>query len=169
MVDTDQLLALRPELYALAMKLTKDNTHDSDDLVQETIYKAIKNQASFTDNSGADNLIKWLSTILRNTFLNMVKAQKYHLEVEEYEKEQEKEHRPSTAHHTYDYLEGVELSDQVRAVFLQIPESFRAVVYLHYIQGYTCDEISKELNIKIGTVLSRLYRGREILKELWVA
>jgi RNA polymerase sigma-70 factor, ECF subfamily len=154
-------------LYGAAMRLTR-SPEDAEDLVQETFLKAYK---AFDQFEPGTNCKAWLFRILTNTFIN-----KYRRRVKEREI-LEGEQRPAAEHHlvhlpskrpTLD-PEGAmadrTLSDEVLVALEKVPVDFRTVVVLSDIEGFSYKEIADIVDIPVGTVMSRLFRGRRILQE----
>lgn len=160
------------QLYSAAIRMTR-NPSDAEDLVQETYLKAYRAYHTFTEGT---NLKAWLYRILTNTFIN-----KYRKDAR----------RPSqvdlsTVEDLYLYrrigsdesaevsrttedrvLDGLVESDIKEAVE-ELPETFRMPVLLADLEGFSYKEIAEILDIPIGTVMSRLHRGRKAMqKRLW--
>ena len=160
------------QLYSAAIRMTR-NPSDAEDLVQETYLKAYRAYHTFTEGT---NLKAWLYRILTNTFIN-----KYRKDTR----------RPSqvdlsTVEDLYLYrrigsdesaevsrttedrvLDGLVESDIKEAVE-ELPETFRMPVFLADLEGFSYKEIAEILDIPIGTVMSRLHRGRKAMqKRLW--
>ncbi len=154
-------------LYGAAMRLTR-SPEDAEDLVQETFLKAYKAWEQFETGT---NCKAWLFRILTNTFIN-----KYRRRVKEREI-LEGQQAPAAEHHlvhlpskrpTLD-PEGAmadrTLSDEVLQALDKVPVDFRTVVVLSDIEGFSYKEIADIVEIPVGTVMSRLFRGRRILQE----
>lgn len=163
----DQVLEHLDVLYAVALRLTR-NPADAEDLTQNALVKALR----FHDKFKEGTYIKaWLLTILRNTFIN------------EYRR---KSRRPTTVElngseaapsdtpdrdvsfeldrnrreHLFELLE-----DEVREALDAVPEDFREAVIMADLEDRSYKEIAEHMNCPLGTVMSRLYRGRKILRE----
>jgi len=160
------------QLYAAAMRMTR-NPADAEDLVQETFLKAYRAYDSFTAGT---NLKAWLYRILTNTYINKYrKASRRPDEVDLGNVEDlylyrriGSEESVEAARTTEDrVLDGLVESDIKKAVEA-LPENFRIPVLLADLEGLSYQEIADILEIPIGTVMSRLHRGRKAMqKALW--
>ena len=156
------------QLYGAAMLLTR-NAHDAEDLVQETYAKAF---ASFHQFHEGTNLKAWLYRILNNTFIsNYRKAQRRPKETDAAEVEDWQEYE--AASHTSTGLVSAEAQaienlpdSEIREALAQLPDDRRMGVYLADVEGFSYQEISEIMDTPIGTVMSRLHRGRRQLREL---
>ena len=164
------VLPLLPSLYSAAMRLTR-NRSDAEDLVQETYLRAYRGFAGFKEGT---NLRAWLYRILTNSFINTYRK---------------KQREPQTVEgpddvdewYLYDRLGGrsveesaeTEVLDQipdqdVKDALESLPERFRLPVLLADVEGFSYKEIAEIMETPIGTVMSRLHRGRKALeKALW--
>lgn len=160
-------------LYTAALHMTR-NRADAEDLVQETYLKAYKAYGQFTEGT---NLRAWLHRILTNTFINSYRKKKRRpREIELADdvgdlymyrrivaSDSAKETR-SAEEQVFDSLKGA----HVRRAIDSLPEAYRMAVLLADIQGFSYKEIAAMLDIPIGTVMSRLHRGRKALQRvLW--
>jgi RNA polymerase sigma-70 factor (ECF subfamily) len=164
------VLPLLPNLYAAALRMTRDPT-DAEDLVQDTYLRAFRGFSGFTEGT---NLKAWLYRILTNSFINTYRK---------------KQRQPQTVEgpddmdewYLFDKLGGrnVELSaetevldkipdEAVKGALESLPENFRLPVLLADVEGFSYKEIAEIMDTPIGTVMSRLHRGRKALqKALW--
>jgi RNA polymerase sigma-70 factor, ECF subfamily len=164
------VLPLLPNLYAAALRMTR-NPADAEDLVQETYLRAFRGFSGFKEGT---NLKAWLYRILTNSFINTYRK---------------KQRQPQTVEgpddldewYLFDKLGGrnVELSaetevldkipdEAVKAALESLPENFRLPVLLADVEGFSYKEIAEIMETPIGTVMSRLHRGRKALqKALW--
>jgi RNA polymerase sigma-70 factor (ECF subfamily) len=164
------VLPLLPSLYGAAMRLTRNPT-DAEDLVQETYLRAFRGFGGFKEGT---NLKAWLYRILTNSFINTYRK---------------KQREPQTVSgpddvdewYLYDRLGGrhVEVSAEnevldripdadVKAALESLSENFRLAVLLADVEGFSYKEIAEIMDVPIGTVMSRLHRGRKALeKALW--
>jgi RNA polymerase sigma-70 factor (ECF subfamily) len=162
-------LPMLPSLYPAALRMTR-NPADAEDLVQDTYLRAYRGFAGFQEGT---NLRAWMYRILTNTFINAYrKKQREPVTVQDDEIED---------WYLYDRLgaSGVEASaevevlerlpdEDVQRALEALPEGFRMAVLLADVEGFSYKEIAEILDIPIGTVMSRLHRGRKALqKVLW--
>ena len=157
-----------PQLYAAAMRMAR-NPADAEDLVQETFLKAYRAYASF---EAGTNLKAWLYRILTNTYINKYRKDKRRpAESELGDVEDLYLYRRIGSEQTADsarsaedrVLDGLVESDIKEAVEA-LPENFRVTVLLADLEGFAYKEIAEILDIPIGTVMSRLHRGRKALQ-----
>jgi RNA polymerase sigma-70 factor (ECF subfamily) len=168
----DDAMQYTKQLYAAAMRMTR-NPADAEDLVQETFLKAYRAYDSFTAGT---NLKAWLYRILTNTYINKYrKASRRPDEVDLGNVEDlylyrriGSEESVEASRTTEDrVLDGLVESDIKKAVEA-LPENFRIPVLLADLEGLSYQEIADILDIPIGTVMSRLHRGRKAMqKALW--
>lgn len=155
------------QLYAAALRMAR-NQADAQDLVQEAYTKAF---SAFHQYKPGTNLKAWLYRILTNTYINL------------YRKRQREPHQANTdsvedwqlvqaSAHTSSGLKSAEsealehLPDSdVKSALQSLPEDFRMAVYYSDVEGFAYKEIAEILDIPIGTVMSRLHRGRRLLRE----
>jgi RNA polymerase sigma-70 factor, ECF subfamily len=156
-------------LYSAALRMTR-NPADAEDLVQETYLKAYRGFGGFEEGT---NLKAWLYRILTNTYINIYRA---------------KQRRPTESEldevedlYLYRRLGGLEAARasrsaedelldrlteaEVKAAVEDLPEAFRLAVLLADVEGFSYKEIAEILDIPIGTVMSRLHRGRKGLEK----
>ena len=157
-------------LYSAALRMTR-NPADAEDLVQETFLKAYRGYDGFAEGT---NLKAWLYRILTNSFINRYrKQQRRPREVELGEVEDLYLYRRiapldsdraarSAEAQVFEALEG----EHVRRAIDNLPAPFRMPVLLADIEGFSYKEIAAMLDIPIGTVMSRLHRGRKALQKL---
>ncbi len=163
----DQAMAFAPQLYSAALRLTH-RPADAEDLLQETFLRAYR---SFHTFEAGSNLRAWLYRILTNTYINRYRAaQRRVQEVELGDTPDLYLYRslarldPSTRS-AEDTLFDLFTDDEVKAALEAVPDSFRMPVLLADVEGFSYKEIAEILDIPIGTVMSRLHRGRKAMQQ----
>ena len=161
-------MPLLDQLYSAAMRLTH-NPQDAEDLVQDTFAKAY---ASFHQYQDGTNLKAWMYRILTNTFINSYrKKQREPLQsdadgVEDWQLVRAEAHTSrglrSAETEALDHLPDAD----VKKALQELPSDFRMAVYLADVEGFAYKEIAEIMDTPIGTVMSRLNRGRSMLRTL---
>ncbi|WP_371830578.1 sigma-70 family RNA polymerase sigma factor [Curtobacterium poinsettiae] len=165
----DQALPFMDQLYGAAMRMTR-NPADASDLVQETFVKAF---AAFRQFKQGTNLKAWLYRILTNTFINTYRKNQrnpYQGTIDELEDWQlggaesvtQSISARSAEADAIDHLPSSAVKDALQA----IPEDFRMAVYFADVEGFSYQEIADIMKTPVGTVMSRLHRGRRLLRGL---
>ena len=164
----EQALPFMDQLYGAALRMTR-NPPDAGDLVQETYAKAY---AAFSSFEQGTNLKAWLYRILTNTFINGYRKnqrQPYQNPIDDLEDWQlgsaesitQGRSTRSAEAEAIDHLPDSDVKDALQS----IPEDFRIAVYLADVEGFTYQEIADIMKTPVGTVMSRIHRGRRLLRE----
>ncbi len=156
-------------LYSAALRMTR-NPSDAEDLVQETYLRAYRGFAGFEDGT---NLKAWLYRILTNTYINAYRAKQRRPDETDLEEVEDL--------YLYRRLGGLEAArarrsaedevldlftdTEIKAALEELPEGFRIAVLLADVEGFSYKEIAEIMDIPIGTVMSRLHRGRKALEK----
>ncbi len=164
----EQALPYMDQLYAAAMRMTR-NPADAADLVQETFVKAFQAFGQYTQGT---NLKAWLYRIQTNTFINIYRKNQrnpYQGTIDELEDWQLGNAQSATSTITrsaeaeaIDHLPDSAVKDALQS----IPEDFRLAVYFADVEGFSYQEVADIMKTPVGTVMSRLHRGRRMLRGL---
>lgn len=163
----DQVLEHLDMLHAVALRLTR-NKADAEDLTQNTLVKALR----FHDKFKEGTYIKaWLLTILRNTFINEYRRKSRRPATVELtgtepveEASPDPEVRVDMTHGSREDLMEL-LDDRVKKAIEELPEDFRGAVIMADLEDMSYKDIAEKMNCPLGTVMSRLYRGRKMLRD----
>jgi RNA polymerase sigma-70 factor (ECF subfamily) len=165
----EQAMQYMGSLYSAALRMTR-NPADAEDLVQETYLKAYRAFGTFKEGT---NLKAWLYRILTNTYINSYRARRRRPEQTDLDEVEDL--------YLYRRLGGLEAANagrsaeeqvlehftegDVKAAVEALPEQFRMAVLLADVEGFSYKEIADILDVPIGTVMSRLHRGRKALQK----
>ncbi len=164
-----QAMPLMDSLYSAALRMTR-NRADAEDLVQETYLKAYRGFGGFAEGT---NLKAWLYRILTNTYINMYRARKRRPDETDLEEVEDlylyrrlggleaASAGRSAEDELMDWFTDSEVKDAVEA----LPDTFRMAVLLADVEGFSYKEIAEILDIPMGTVMSRIHRGRKSLQK----
>ncbi len=166
---TAQTMEHMPSLYTAALRMTR-NPADAEDLVQDTYLKAYRAFDSFQEGT---NLKAWLYRILTNTFINTYRAKKRRPEESDIDDVEQlylyrrlgglegAQSGRSAEEEVLDHFTEGDIKEAVES----LPEQFRLAVLLGDVEGFSYKEIAEILGVPIGTVMSRLHRGRRALQK----
>lgn len=147
-------------LYNAALRMSKDRT-EADDLVQDTYLRAYR----FFDRFEPGTCIKaWLFKILKNTFINNFKKQSKKPEHVDFDRLRFSEDEPASFHDPEEDTVYTFFNDEFKRAMEALPEEFSNVIFLSDVEGFSYKEIAEELDRPIGTIMSRLHRGRKLLR-----
>ena len=150
----NQITFNRTNLLGFAVKLTR-NKEDANDLMQETAYRAFKNLSSFKPNT---NFKAWISTIMRNTFINKYRKDKRRYAIEE-------ERQINFKAVVQNQGESNRTVEELTELVNQLKEDLKKPFLLRY-SGHKYEEIAEQLDIPLGTVKSQIFSARKQLKRM---
>jgi RNA polymerase sigma-70 factor, ECF subfamily len=166
----EQAMQYAPSLYSTALRMTR-NAADAEDLVQETYLKGYRAFDRFEEGT---NLRAWLFRILTNTYINAYRAKQRRPEETDLDDVEDLYlyrrlgalEAALASRSAEDELMELFTDDEVKEALESLPEQFRLAVILADVEGFTYKEIADMLDIPIGTVMSRLHRGRKAMHKL---
>jgi RNA polymerase sigma-70 factor (ECF subfamily) len=154
-------LPYRDQLFKTALRLTR-SIEESEDLLQETYLKAYRHYHQFSEGT---NLKAWLFRILKNSFINGYRKKKNRPQLLDFDELRDSgdgfdDVFPTTRDPEEEYL-GQELDTEIRDALMALPHHYRMVILMVDLQGLSYQEVADALEVPIGTIMSRLYRGRK--------
>ncbi len=163
-----QAMVFAPQLYAAALRMTR-NQSDAEDLVQETFLRGFRSFHTYTEGT---NLRAWLFRILTNLFINSYRAkQRRPIETDLADVEDLYLYRrlgsfeaAAASLSAEDQFMDLFSDTEVKTALEDLPENFRLPVLLADVEGFAYKEIAEMLDIPVGTVMSRLHRGRKAMQ-----
>src|SRR6187549_2620627 len=168
----EQAMPFMDSLYGAALRMTR-NPADAEDLVQETYLKAYRGFGGFQEGT---NLKAWLYRILTNTYINSYRAKRRRPDESDIDDVEDLYlyrrlgglEGAVAGRSAEDELLDIYTDDEIKTAIESLPEQFRMAVLLADVEGFSYKEIADILDVPIGTVMSRLHRGRKQLQErLW--
>ncbi len=159
-------LPYRDQLFKSALRMTR-SVEDSEDLLQETYLKAYKYYDRFTEGT---NFKAWLFKIMKNTFINNYRKRKLQppkVDFDEVQQGLEETFADATSGGSVDpesVFLSAEMDHEVKEALMSLPHDYKVVVLLADLQAFAYKEIADILAVPVGTVMSRLYRGRRMLE-----
>lgn len=159
-----------PQLFSTAMRMTR-NRSDAEDLVQETFIKAWRSFATYQQGT---NLRAWLFRIMTNTYINKYNAQQRkptETELDDVEelflyKRLGSVDQSQLSQSAEDQMLSLFTDDEVKKALEELPDQFRIPVLMSDVEGFSYKEIAEILEIPLGTVMSRLHRGRKLMQKM---
>ncbi len=154
-----------PQLYSAALRMTR-NPSDAEDLVQETYLRAYRSYGGFEEGT---NLRAWLYRIMTNQYINSYRSkQRRPVETDLDDVEDLYLYRRvgnvgTTSHSAEDTLFDLFTDEEVKTALEELPDAFRVPVLLADVEGFSYKEIAEMVDVPIGTVMSRLHRGRKAM------
>jgi RNA polymerase sigma-70 factor (ECF subfamily) len=167
---TNDAMQYAPQLFATALRMTR-NRSDAEDLVQETFLKGWR---AFDSYQQGTNLRAWLFRIMTNTFINKYNSQQRRPQETELDEVEElflfrrmgAFDQSKMSQSAEDQMLELFTDDEVKNAIELLPETFRIPVLLSDVEGFSYKEIAEMLEVPIGTVMSRLHRGRKAMQKM---
>jgi RNA polymerase sigma-70 factor (ECF subfamily) len=167
---TNDAMQYAPQLFATALRMTR-NKSDAEDLVQETFLKGWR---AFDSYQQGTNLRAWLFRIMTNTFINKYNSQQRRPQETELDEVEElflfrrmgAFDQSKMSQSAEDQMLELFTDDEVKNAIESLPETFRIPVLLSDVEGFSYKEIAEMLEVPIGTVMSRLHRGRKAMQKM---
>jgi RNA polymerase sigma-70 factor (ECF subfamily) len=162
-------LPYRDQLFKTALRLTR-SVEESEDLLQETYLKAFRHYHQFTEGT---NLKAWLFRILKNSFINGYRRTKNRPQMLDFDELRDSGDGPEDITPAASDPEGdllaTELDHDIKEALLELPHHYRMAVLMVDLQGLSYQEVADALEVPIGTIMSRLYRGRKKIEKTLLA
>ncbi len=167
---THDAMQYAPQLFSTAMRMTR-NRNNAEDLVQETFIKAWRSFATYQQGT---NLRAWLFRIMTNTYINKYNAQQRkptETELDDVEelflyKRLGAVDQSQLSQSAEDQMLSMFTDDEVKNALEELPDQFRIPVLMSDVEGFSYKEIAEILEIPLGTVMSRLHRGRKSMQKM---
>jgi len=165
----ERAMEYAPQLYSTALRMTR-NAADAEDLVQETMMRGYRSFETFEEGT---NLRAWLYRILTNAFINRYRSKQRRpietdlADVEDlylYKRVTTLENAAVTLSAEDQFLD-LFTDDEVKSAVEDLPDTFKLPVILADVEGFAYKEIAEMLDIPVGTVMSRLHRGRKAMQK----
>lgn len=165
----ERAMEYAPQLYSTALRMTR-NAADAEDLVQETMMRGYRSFETFEEGT---NLRAWLFRILTNAFINRYRSKQRRptetdlADVEDlylYKRVTTLENAAGTLSAEDQFLD-LFTDDEVKSAVEDLPDTFKLPVILADVEGFAYKEIAEMLDIPVGTVMSRLHRGRKAMQK----
>ncbi|MDA0300164.1 MAG: sigma-70 family RNA polymerase sigma factor [Actinobacteria bacterium] len=165
----ERAMEYAPQLYSTALRMTR-NAADAEDLVQETMMRGYRSFETFEEGT---NLRAWLYRILTNAFINRYRSKQRRpmetdlADVEDlylYKRVASLENAAATLSAEDQFLDLL-TDDEVKSAVEDLPDTFKLPVILADVEGFAYKEIAEMLDIPVGTVMSRLHRGRKAMQK----
>jgi RNA polymerase sigma-70 factor, ECF subfamily len=159
-------LPYREQLFKSALRMTR-SVEDAEDLIQETYLKAYKYYDRFAEGT---NFKAWLFKIMKNTFINSYRKKKLQPPKVDFDDVQQgleetlMDAAPDSSSDPEGWIMSSEMDHEVREALVSLPHDYKMVVLLADLEGFSYKEIAQILEVPVGTVMSRLYRGRRMLE-----
>ena len=163
---TSGQLPYRDQLFKSALRMTR-SVEDAEDLIQETYLKAYKYYERFAEGT---NFKAWLFKIMKNTFINSYRKKKLQppkVDFDDVHEGLEETLLDAMHESSIDPENGViasQMDHEVKQTLIDLPHDYKMVVLLADLEGFAYKEIAEILEVPVGTVMSRLYRGRRMLE-----
>ena len=162
----EQAMQYAPQLYSGALRMTR-NQADAEDLVQETFLRGYRSFHTFDEGT---NLRAWLFRILTNSFINTYRAKQRRPQETDVEDIEDlylykRIGAIEASRSAEDQLMDVFTDDEVKEALEALPENFRIPVLLADVEGFSYKEIAEMMDVPVGTVMSRLHRGRKAMQK----